>query len=153
MALEQIVVRSLNNIFFKHWMPLSQNGEKKTYCSTNINEVMFVLNKYIIRQAVNWTERHCPFPTAQLATKPLITQIFTLVLCGHISMRHCSAYEHLRICKDFDNNQHLVRYYKQVIALRENEEIDWLCYIWPSGQAAPAAGGGTRSFSERHLGG
>ena len=39
-------------------------------------------------------------------------------------IRHCPAYEHLRIGKNFDNDQHLVRYYKQVIAVRENEETD-----------------------------
>ena len=39
-------------------------------------------------------------------------------------VRHCEAYEHLRVGKDLDNDKDLVRYYRQVIDMRESEEND-----------------------------
>ena len=37
-------------------------------------------------------------------------------------VRHCEAYEHLRVCKYLDNEKDLVRYYRQVNDMRESKE-------------------------------
>ena len=48
-----------------------------------------------------WSCWHCPSIDTQ----------------SHI--RHCPAYQHLRENKDLDNDQDLVRYFQQVIQMRE----------------------------------
>ena len=55
--------------------------------------------------------------------------------------------------KNLDDDKDLVAYFQQVIAMREAEEIDWFMDFRPPWQAAPAAGGGLCSPSERHSGG
>ena len=39
-------------------------------------------------------------------------------------IRYCPAYEKFRNDKDLDNDQDLVKYFREVIDMRENEETD-----------------------------
>ena len=39
-------------------------------------------------------------------------------------IQHCPAYEHLRAGKNLDNDQDMVKYFQQVIAMREADVDD-----------------------------